>query len=417
MSPAVPAPADRRALAFIFLTVFIDMLGFGLVIPVLPVLVATLSGRDLSQATAIGGWLIMSFAFAQFLFAPLLGNLSDRFGRRPVLLLSMAGHGLAYLLAAAAQAIPVLFAARVLAGATGASYSTAYAYIADVAPAERRAQEFGLIGVAFGLGFIFGPALGGILGAADDRLPFLAAAALSAVNCVFGLFVLPESLPGARRRAFDWRRANPLGAFRHLGSLGPSLIRLAMVLFLWSLALQALHGIWSYVAAWRYGWSPFEVGVSLAAVGVAAVAVNGLLVRRSVRRFGESATVVIGLSAGLLAFLLYALADRPALAFVAIGVGALGGLIVPAMQALMTREVPPSAQGELQGGISALNSLSIIIGPPMFAQIFAHFTAPDAPVVLAGAPFIVAFALAALALGLFLASRPLALRAARRPAE
>jgi DHA1 family tetracycline resistance protein-like MFS transporter len=417
MTTPLPRAAERRALGFILVTVFIDMLGFGLVIPVLPVLVATLSGRDIAQATAIGGWLIMSFAIAQFLFAPLLGNLSDRFGRRPVLLVSMAGHGLAYLLAAAAGSIPLLLAARILAGATGASYSTAYAYIADVTPPERRAQEFGLIGVAFGLGFIFGPALGGILGAADHRLPFLAAAALSALNFLFGLFVLPESLARERRRAFDWRRANPLGAFRNLGAFGPPLIRLAMVLFLWGLALQALHGIWSYVAAWRYGWSPFEVGVSLAAVGVAAVAVNGLLVRRSVARFGEAATAVIGLSAGLFAFLLYALADTPALAFVAIAVGALGGLIVPAMQALMTREVPATAQGELQGGVSALNSLTIILGPPLFAQVFAHFTAPGAPLVLPGAPFVLAFALAALALLIFLASVPLGARAAGRPAE
>lgn len=408
--------ANRRALAFIVLTVFIDMLGFGLVIPVLPMMVSTLSGREIAQATAIGGWLIMSFAIAQFLFAPFLGNLSDRYGRRPVLLISMAGHGAAYLVAAVATTIPMLFVGRVLAGLTGASYSTAYAYIADVTPPERRAQDFGLIGVAFGLGFIFGPALGGILGATDYRIPFLVAAGLSALNFLFGLFVLPESLPPERRRRFELARANPLGAFRHLTGFGPQLIRMAMVLFLWSLALQALHGIWSYVAAHRYSWSPFEVGVSLAVVGLAAVTVNGLLVRRAVRRFGEVMTVVIGLSAGVLAFSLYALADKPGLAFVAIAVGSLGGLIVPAMQSLMSQEVPPTSQGELQGGVSALNSLTIVIGPPMFAQVFAFFTSPAAPVYAPGAPFVLAFALAAAALALFLRTVPRT-RAAQRPAE
>ncbi len=408
--------AGRRALAFILATVFIDMLGFGLVIPVLPMMVAELSGQPLSAATALGGWIIMGFAVAQFLFAPLLGNLSDRFGRRPVLLLSMAGHGTSYLIAAAATGIPALLAARILAGATGASYATAYAYIADVTPPERRAQEFGLIGVAFGLGFIFGPAFGGILGAADHRLPFLAAALLCALNFLLGLFVLPESLPAARRRPFVLARANPFGFLGQLRGLGPTLTRLALVLFLWSLALQALHGIWSYVAAWRYGWSPFEVGVSLAAVGVAAVAVNGLLVRRAVARFGEGTTVRIGLSAGLLAFALYALADRAALAFVAIAVGALGGLIVPAMQALMTRLAPADAQGALQGGVSALTSLTIVIGPPMFAQVFAHFTAPARAVPLGGAPFVLAFVLAGLALLLFLATETPGRRPSPRPA-
>jgi DHA1 family tetracycline resistance protein-like MFS transporter len=406
MTAPKATPAERRALAFIMVTVFIDMLGFGLVIPVLPVMVSTLSGREIAQATAIGGWLIMSFAIAQFLFAPLLGNLSDRFGRRPVLLVSMAGHGFAYLIAAFALSVPMLLVGRVIAGMTGASYSTAYAYIADVAPPERRAQDFGLIGVAFGLGFIFGPAVGGVLGASDYRIPFLVAAGLSGLNFLFGLIVLPESLPPERRRAFEWRRANPLGAFRKLGSFGPRLLRLAGVMFLWGLALQALHGIWSYVAAHRYDWSPFEVGLSLAAVGVAAVTVNGLLVRRSVRRFGEAMTVTIGLCAGLVAFGLYTLADRPELAFVAIAVGALGGLIVPALQSLMSQQVPATSQGELQGGVSALNSLTIIIGPPMFAQIFAYFTAPGAPVQAPGAPFIVAMGLAAMALLLFMRAMP-----------
>ena len=411
MNPVVPevvrAEPPKRALLFIVLTVFLDSLGIGLFIPVMPSLVMALTGVELSQAASIGGWLIMSYALAQFLFAPLLGNLSDQYGRRPVLLLSVAGSAINYLVAAFAPTMAFVFVGRIVAGMFGASYSTAYAYIADVTPPHKRAENFGLVGVAFGLGFIFGPAIGGTIGAVDYRIPFFAAAALAAINVLMGLFILPESLPLDRRRPFAWARATPLGSIRQLRRLGGPLAGLAVVIFLWQLSIQAQHSIWPYYTAFRYGWTPFEVGVSLAAVGVLAVVVNGLLVKRAVARLGEWKTALIGASAGATAFAIYAFASSPVFVFVGIAIGAIGGLTVPALQAMLTSSAPPNEQGELQGAVVVLSSISVIIGPPVMSHIFTRFTAPEAAFQAPGAPFILSSLLSAAAVAMLLRQRRL----------
>jgi MFS transporter, DHA1 family, tetracycline resistance protein len=382
-------------LAFITLTVLLDTMGFGLIIPVLPTLVAELGNVPMNKAATIGGALIMTYAMAQFLFSPVIGGLSDAHGRRPVLLLSMAGFAGSMLVAAFATTLWMLFAGRIIAGITGASYSTATAYMADVTPPERRAQTFGLIGVAFGLGFIVGPAIGGLLGGIDTRLPFLAAAGLACVNMLLGIFRLPESLPVERRRPFDWRRANPVGSVRQIARLGGSLRRFAIAYFLWMLAIQVLHGMWAYIAAYRYNWGPTGIGASLAVVGVLAVIVNGLLVRRAVALFGEWRTTLLGMAAGTVGYLIHIFADRPGLAYVAITVGALGGLTVPALQALMTSEASSDTQGELQGALGTIAASTIILGPLIFSQLFAFVTGTDTRFHAPGLPFLLATLLAA----------------------
>lgn len=393
MSPPRTA-AERRALIFIVALVFLDTMSFGLVIPVLPGLVMELGGVDLPAATAIGGWLVMSFAIAQFLASPVLGGLSDRFGRRPVLLISMGGHALAFLIAAFAPSLPVLLAGRIIAGLTGASFSTAYAYIADVTPPERRAQDFGLVGVAFGLGFMAGPALGGLLGGIDLRLPFLVAAAACALNFALGLFVLPESLPPERRRAFSATRANPFLVLGRVSALRGPLLVLASVHFLWWLALQAQHSIWPYYTAFRYGWTPQQVGLSLGLVGGLAVMVNGFVVKRAVRWLGEGRTLQFGLLAGASAMLVYSLSSLSLPVIAGIFIGALGGLAQSSLQALATSQTPANQQGELQGLLNALSSLTIVIGPVFYAQLFSRVSAAG---LWAGAPFMVASALALVA--------------------
>lgn len=384
----------RRALAVVILVVLLDTLGFGIIIPVLPELIGGMAGMPINEAARIGGWLITTYAIAQFLFAPVIGGLSDQFGRRPVLLVSTAGFALSYLLAGVAETLWLLFLGRALAGMTGASFSASYAYIADITPPHKRAERFGLIGVAFGVGFILGPALGGFLGAIDIRLPFFAAAAFGVLNLLFGLFFLPESLPRALRRPFDVRRANPVGSMMQLSRLSGALKPLATALFFWSLALQSLHGIWSYITAYRYQWTPFQIGLSLALVGALAVVVNGLLVKRSVAHLGEWRTAAVGISFGAIGYTLHAFAAQPWLAYLAILAGALGGLTVPAIQAMMTMRAPADAQGELQGAITTLTSLTVMAGPPIFSTIFTSFSGANAIAYAPGAPFLLSIALA-----------------------
>lgn len=397
-----PGGVRPGPLAFITLTVLLDTMGFGLIIPVLPTLVGELGNVPLDRAATVGGALIMTYAMAQFLFSPVIGGLSDAHGRRPVLLLSMAGFSASMLVAGFATSLWMLFAGRILAGITGASYSTATAYMADVTPPEKRAQTFGLIGVAFGLGFIFGPAVGGLLGGMNIRWPFFAAAALAGVNILMGLFLLPESLPPERRRPFDPARANPVGAVRQIGRLGGSLRRFAVAYFLWMLAIQVLHGMWAYIAAYRYSWSPTGIGASLTFVGVLAVVVNGFLVRRSVKALGEWRTLIIGVASGTAGYLVQVFAGTPALAYVALTVGALGGLTVPALQALMTQQASADTQGELQGALATIAASTVIMGPIIFSQLFAFVTGDDAPLYAPGAPFLLSTLLAAGALALLM---------------
>lgn len=389
---------QRGPLTFITLTILLDAMGIGIIIPVMPGLIAQLSHLPIEQAASVGGALVMTYALAQFLFSPVIGGLSDAHGRRPVLLFSMTGFAINMLVSATTPVLWLLFISRFLAGAAGASYSTAYAYIADVTDPKDRASTYGLLGVAFGLGFILGPALGGMAGNLSVRAPFFVAAGLACINIFLGWRLLPESLPPERRRPFNIRRANPVGSFRQIARLGGPLQRLALVYFLWMLAMQAMHGVWPFVAEYRYRWSAMEVGVSLAAIGVLSIIVNGLLVRRSVASFGETFTAMIGLAAGTLGYIAQFFADTGTLAYVAITIGALGGLVVPALQALMTEQAPPGAQGELQGALATLSSLTVIIGPVVFANLFTWFTSAGAPVRSPGAPFLLSACLAAAAL-------------------
>jgi len=384
----------RGPLLFILLTVLINMVGFGLIIPVLPQLVAELGHMDTSEAAGIGGLLVMTYALMQFLFSPILGSLSDAFGRRLVLLLSLAGFAISMLVVGIAEQLWLVFVARALGGATAGGIAAINAYIADIAPPTKRAQTFGLVGVTFGIGFVLGPALGGIVGALSPRAPFFAAAALAVIDIAIGFFLLPESLPRARRRPFSWRRANVLGSLLMLRNLEGSLRRFASIYFIWHMSVQVLYSIWSYIAAYRYHWEAFSIGLSIAYIGVMIALTNGLLVRHSVRWFGEWRTSIIGACGGIAANCMFFFADTPSLVYVGLTINAIGGLTIPALQAMMTSRTAPDRQGELQGMLATLQSLTIIIGPPAFAWLFTRFSGKGAIAELPGMPFALAALLA-----------------------
>lgn len=389
---AVPesAPGPRpAALVFIFITVALDILAIGIIIPVLPHLISDFLGGDLVHAATTVGWFGTLFALMQFLFSPLLGALSDRFGRRPVILMSNLGLGLDYVFMALAQTLPLLVIGRLVSGITSASIATAGAYIADVTPPERRAASFGLLGAAFGLGFVVGPALGGLLAGNDPRLPFWVAATLSLVNFCYGWFVLPESLPKERRGRFDLRRANPVGALLLLQRY-PQVLGLAGVVLLSNLAHIVLPATFVLYADHRFGWGEWEVGLCLAFVGVCSALVQGGLVRVVVARYGERRALLCGLAMGMLGFLAYAWAASATLFLAAVPLMALWGLAGPSAQGLMTRQVDPAEQGRLQGALTGLTGLAGIFGPQLFAQTFAWFISPAAPFALPGAAFLLA---------------------------
>ena len=387
----------KHALAFIFLTVLIDTIGFGIVMPVMPQLIVELTGKPLAQATFVGGWLLTSYAVMQFICGPIMGNLSDRFGRRPVLLASLAAFAIDYALMGFAPSLAWLFLGRVLAGVAGAVYTPAWAYIADVSPPEKRAQSFGVMGAAFGVGFIFGPALGGLLGEFGTRAPFFAAAALGALNFFYGLAVLPESLPADKRRRFEWKRANPLGTLLSLKRY-PAVMAIAGAVFLWQLAHQIYPATWSFFAEIRYDWSPGQIGASLAFVGVLMAFTQAVLTGRIVKHLGEQRAVIIGLASGAASMLLVAFSDVGWFAYVAITAGMLQFIAYPSMNAIMSKQVPPDSQGELQGGVSSLMSLTTIVGPLLMTQILGRFSGAGAPIYFPGAAFLLAAALAIFAL-------------------
>lgn len=378
-----------RALGFVLLTILIDTIGLGIIIPVLPGLVMELTGEGLSAAARWGGWLGFSYAATQFLSAPVVGNLSDRFGRRPVLLVALTAFGINYLIMGLAPTIWWLFLGRLVAGATGASYSVAMAYIADITPVEKRAARFGLVGAAFGGGFIFGPAIGGYLGALGHRVPFFAAAGLALANVVYGYLVLPESLPPERRRSFSLRASSPLGTLAQLRRY-PVVVALTVALFCWLLAHQAIQSTWSYYTMLRFGWDARGVGLSLAAAGVSMILVQGGLTRAAIPRLGERRAALVGLTMGGLGYLGYGLATSGWMIFAAMGVAALGGFVYPAFTALMSGMVDPTEQGALQGSLSSLQGLSAILGPLLMTQLFAAFTGPGAPFQLPGVAFLCA---------------------------
>ncbi len=404
-SPAIPAPR-RAAVAFVFITVALDMLAIGVVIPVLPHLVEDFVGGAVDTAARWIGVFGSVFALMQFACSPLLGALSDRFGRRPVILMSNAGLGLDFVLMALAQTLPLLFLGRVLAGVTSASVATANAYIADVTPPEKRAAAFGLLGAAFGLGFVLGPAMGGVLGAVDPRLPFWVAAGLSLCNLAYGFFVLPESLPRERRTpTVDLRRANPFAALARLRE-HRSVLGLAFVVFGSNFAHYVLPSTFVLYAGHRYGWSELEVGLALALVGVCNATVQALLVRRLVPRLGERQVLLAGFGFGVLGFALMSVAATPLAFLCSVPLMALWGLAGPATQSLITRRVGPGEQGRVQGAVGSLSGLAGVVAPTLFAQTFAAFVGTRAVVVFPGA----AFALASLVLALAFA---LAWRVAR----
>ncbi len=384
------------ALIFIFVTVVLDVLALGIVIPVLPVLVEDFLGGDTARAAAIFGIFGTVWALMQFVFAPVLGALSDRFGRRPVILISCLGLGLDYILMAVAPTLSWLFVGRLLSGITSASFATAGAYIADVTPPEKRAAGFGMIGAAFGLGFVLGPALGGVLGAADPRLPFWVAGGLALLNAAYGYFVLPESLPPDRRKPFAWSRANPFGTLELLRR-HPGLMGLASVAMLYHLVHHVLPSVYVLYVGYRYGWDPRDTGLTLAAVGVMSVVVQGGLVRPLVARFGERRTLLGGLTAGIAGYLIFALAETGAVFWLGIPVFGLIGLFNPSVQGLMTRRVSASDQGQLQGINASFMGLTGIVGPGLFTTVFALAIGPQAGWHLPGAPFLLAAAFLGLA--------------------
>jgi len=399
------------AVAFIFVTILLDMFALGLVLPILPKLVESFVDNDTASAARIFGLFGTVWALMQFVFSPILGGLSDRFGRRPVVLLSNFGLALDYVLMALAPSLIWLFVGRVISGITSASVSTAYAYIADVTPAERRAAMFGKIGVAFGAGFILGPAIGGLLGGMDPRLPFWVAAGLSFANTFYGLLILPESLPPQRRSPFRWKSANPIGAL-HLLRSDRVLAGLSVVNFLAQLAHVVLPSTFVLYASYRYGWDATMVGLTLAMVGVCSMAVQGAAIGPIVRRLGERRALLLGLGCGAAGFLVYGVAPSGPLFWIGIPVMALWGVAGAATQALMTQLVAPDQQGQLQGATSSVQSVSQLVGPFLFTLTFAWFIGAQAPVKLPGAPFLLAAAL--LLLALVIAARTLAMARVRQ---
>jgi MFS transporter, DHA1 family, tetracycline resistance protein len=393
------------AVGFIFVTVLLDMLALGLIAPILPKLVESFVNNDTASAARIFGLFGTAWALMQFFFSPVLGGLSDRFGRRPVVLLSNFGLALDYVLMALAPSLTWLFIGRVISGVTSASISTAFAYIADMTPPERRAAVFGKVGVAFGAGFILGPALGGLLGGMDPRLPFWVAAGLSFANTVYGLLILPESLSRDRRASFRWRSANPLGALYLLRS-DRVLAGLSVVNFIAQLAHVVLPSTFVLYATYRYDWDATTVGLTLAMVGVCAMVVQGAAIGPIVRRFGERRALLLGLGCGAAGFLIFGGAPSGPLFWLGIPVMALWGVAGAATQALMTRLVASDQQGQLQGATSSVQSVSQMIGPFLFTLTFAHFIDAQAPLQLPGAPFLLASALLLLALAI--AARTLA---------
>ena len=397
---------DRKpALIFIFFTLFLDILGIGLIIPILPKLVEKLQGGDVAAAAHTVGILSALYAAMQFVFAPILGSLSDRYGRRPVILGSLFGSGLDYILLAFAPTLSLFYVGRIVAGITGANITAASAYIADVSPPEKRAANFGIIGAAFGLGFIAGPALGGFLGSKDLRLPFLVAAGLTMANWLYGYFVLPESLAKENRRSFSWGRANPVGSFAALTRY-PVVAGLAVTSFLLNLAQFSLHATWVLYTGHRYGWNPGQVGWSLATVGIMAAVVQGGLTRRIIPAIGEKKALTIGLILGAFSMFGYGLATEGWMIYVILVIGSTGGIAGPASQGLISRNVADNEQGAVQGALTSLTSIAGIFGPLIGTSLFGYFISSNAPFQLPGAPFLVGGVITLVAL--FLALRTLA---------
>jgi len=388
---------ESKGLFFIFVTVVIDSIGLGIIIPVIPKLIQELIHGDLSAASQYGGWLVFVYAFAQFFFASVLGNLSDKYGRRPVLLFSLLGFGINYILMGLAPSIGWLFAGRLIAGITGASHTVAAAYIADISSPQKKAQNFGLLGAAFGLGFILGPVLGGILGQYSSRLPFFAAAGLCLLNLLYGYFVVPESLKPELRRPFDWKTSNPIGTFAHINTY-PQILPLMVCIFLVNISANAVQTTWSYYTMEKFQWDERMVGLSLGFVGTLLMIVQAGLIRIAIPKLGLKNAILLGLTLYLIAYSLFGIATQSwmmfaiSIFFVSAGIGG------PALQSYISNHIPANEQGQIQGGITSVISLTAIIGPVIMSSLFSYFSRKEAVFYFPGAPFVLSALLSVLAL-------------------
>ncbi len=383
-------PVKRSAaLGFIFITILVDVIGLGIIIPITPKLIQKLTGEGLSEASRYGGALIFCFAFMQFIFSPILGSLSDRYGRRPILLLSLLGLGLDYILQAFAPTIAWLFVGRLIAGVMGASFTTATAYIADISTPEKRSQNFGLVGAAFGLGFILGPVIGGLAGKWGTSVPFLIAACLTLLNVLYGYFILPESLEKEHRRKFDWARANPAGSLKHLRKY-PVVSGLIASLVLTNIAAHAVQSNWTYYTMFKFNWTEETVGYSLAVVGLLVALVQGLLIRRVIPMLGQHKSIYLGLTFYAIGLVLFGVAWKGWMMFAFLVPYCLGGIAGPALQGIISNQVPANEQGELQGALTSLVSLTSIIGPLIMNNLFAYSTSGKGLFYLPGAAFYLA---------------------------
>ncbi|WP_170385289.1 TCR/Tet family MFS transporter [Ruegeria atlantica] len=395
----------RLPFLFVLGTVMIDAMGIGLVLPIMPELIVEVQGGTLADAAIWGGVLSTAFAAMQFVFGPILGNLSDAYGRRAVLLVSLFVMSLDYVVMAIAGSIWLLLAGRIVGGITAATHATAAAFMADVSKPHEKAANFGLLGAAFGVGFVLGPVIGGLLSEYGTRAPFWAAAGLSALTCLAGLLVMPETVTDKNRRAFSLRRANPVNSLRAIASL-PGIRPMLWVYFLYSVSIYVYPAIWAYFTTERFGWSPQMIGLSLGVYGIGMAAVQGGLIRPATRFLGERVTIIYGMGFEVASFLLLAFLTNGFIALMLIPITALGAVVTPALQALTSRATPDSQQGELQGVLTSLHALSMVISPLVMTSVFAQFIKPDAAVYLPGAPFLLALVLMCIGFALFLRSRP-----------
>ncbi|MFM7445984.1 MAG: TCR/Tet family MFS transporter [Tabrizicola sp.] len=399
---AVPQPVSRHAVTFVLITVFLDMVGFGLIMPVLPSLIEEVGHMDLADAAYIGGWMFAAFSIAQFAFSPLMGNLSDRFGRRPFLFLAIFGLGVDYLFSALAPSLFWLFVGRVIAGVCGSSYVIATAYIADVTAPEDRAKAFGMVGAAFGVGFVLGPAIGGLLGELGPRVPFFVAAGISMLNFVYGWFVVPETLPPEKRRAFEWARSNPFGAFK-VFRLYQGVLPMCAVLFVYFTASGVYPAIWPFWGMAKFGWSEALVGLSLAAFGIITALFQGFVTGPVVKRFGEWRVCLAGIIIGAVVAAGYGLAGSLLAVVLLMVLHGPEGFVHPMLVAMMSKAVPEDAQGELQGGISAVMNIAMLVGTVLFSQVFGWFMQPERGTPSPDVAFFLASAMLFAVVGMYLA--------------
>ncbi|WP_374360877.1 TCR/Tet family MFS transporter [Cloacibacterium sp.] len=382
----------KAAIGFIFITMLIDITGWGIIIPVVPDLIKELIHADIGEAAKYGGWLGFAYAFTQFIFSPVVGNLSDKYGRRPIILISLFGFTIDYIFLALSPNIYWLFIGRIIAGVTGASITTASAYIADISTNEDRAKNFGLIGAAFGVGFIIGPVIGGLLGHYGSRVPFYAAAVLCLINFLYGYFILPESLDQDHRRPFDWKRANPIGSLKFLGK-HPEISTMVISLILIYIAGHAVQSNWNYFTMYLFNWDVKMVGISLGIIGFLVGLVQGLLIRWINPKIGNERSIYYGLLLYAIGMLLFAFATESWMMFVFLVPYCLGGICGPALQSVITQNIPSNQQGELQGALTSLISATSIVGPPLMTNLFYYFTHKSAPFQFPGAPFFLGFIL------------------------